>query len=158
MELLEIKSNEGIGKIKLGLERNEVYRILGYSGSSNATSEWIGNYNIEYKDNTVAFIEIPNPIADTPIVLFNGVDVFKTEASLLVRYISEFDRYDETDSELGYSYKFPSLGIGLWRPSIFKYEMINDSSFKEMDEEIQRDEIRHLYFDAICVYIKDYYK
>lgn len=33
MEILEIIANEGIGKIKLGMEREEVYRILGKSGN-----------------------------------------------------------------------------------------------------------------------------
>lgn len=93
MELLEIKSNEGIGQIKLGMERKEVYRILGYSIDSTLSAEWIGSYNIEYNDNKVVYIAIPNPIADTPFVLFNGVDVFKTEASLLVRFISDFGSY-----------------------------------------------------------------
>lgn len=36
--------------------------------------------------------------------------------------------------------------------------MINDPEFKEMDEEIQLDEMKHLYFEAICVYKEDYYK
>lgn len=157
MEILEIKSNEGIGQIKLGMLREDVHKLLNYSGDLNSTTEWVGYYHIEYKNNKVVFIEIPNSLTDTYFVLFNGVDVFKTEAKLLVNFISAYGNYDESHLELGYSYKFPSLGIGLWRPSIFEYEMVYDSSFKEMDEEIQRDEIKYLYFEAICVYEKDYY-
>ena len=71
--------------------------------------------------------------------------------------VSDYGNYDESDWELGYTYKFPSLGIGLWRPSIFEYEMIYNSEFKEMEEENQRDEMKYLYIEAICVYEKDYY-
>jgi hypothetical protein len=158
MEILEIKPKEGIGLIKLGMERAEVYRLLNKAGSLNAAVEWVGDYHIEYKNNKVVFIEIPNPMVDTTFVLFNGVDVFKTEANLLVRFISDYGSYDKSEWEMGYSCKFPSLGIGLWRPSVFTYEMINETSFKEMDEEIQRDEIKYLYFEAVCVYISDYYE
>ena len=158
MEMLEIKSNEGIGKIKLGMEREEVYRAIDILGDLNSTDEWIGGYHIEYKNNKVVFIEIPNSFADDNFVLFNGVDVFKTEAKLLVKFISDYGSYDKSDRELGYSYKFPSLGIGLWRPSIFEYEMMFDTNFKEMNEEIQRDEMKYLYFEAICVFEKNYYK
>jgi hypothetical protein len=158
MEILKITSNEGIGQIKLGMEREEVYRILGKSGNLQDSSEWIGDYHIGYEKGNVVFIELPNSITDTHFVLFNGADVFKTEAKLLVKYISDYGKYDESDWELGYSYSFPSLGIGLWRPIIFEYEMINNPEFKEMDKEIQLDEMKHLYFEAVCVYKKDYYK
>lgn len=49
MEILEIKPKEGIGLIKLGMERAEVYRILNKAGSLNAAVEWVGDYHIEYK-------------------------------------------------------------------------------------------------------------
>lgn len=158
MEILEIKPNKGIGQIELGMGREEVYRILGRPSNPQQSSEWIDNYHIEYEENKVVFIELANAITDTHFVLFNGVDVFRTEAKLLVKYISDYGKYDESDRELGYTYRFPSLGIGLWRPSIFEYEMVNDPEFKEMDEEIQRDEIKYLYFEAFCVFKEDYYK
>lgn len=158
MEILEITPNEGIGQIKLGMEREEVHKILGKSEKLQESSEWIDDYHIEYEKNKVIFIEISNVFTDAYFVLFNGVDVFRTEAKLLVKYISDYGQYDESDWELGYSYSFPSLGIGLWRPSIFEYDMINDPEFKEMDEEIQLDEMKYLYFETICVYKEDYYK
>ena len=129
MEILEVKPNEGIGRIKLGMERDEVYRILGKSGDLNAEVEWIDDYHIGYENGKVVFIEIPNSISRNNFVLFNGVDVFRTEAKLLVKVISEYGHYDNSDGELGFSYRFSMLGIGLWRPSIFEYEMIYDSSF-----------------------------
>ncbi|GMQ57015.1 hypothetical protein AN1V17_14090 [Vallitalea sediminicola] len=90
-------------------------------------------------------------------MLFNGVDIFSTEAKLLVKYISEYGKYDETDAELGYSYSFKTLGIGLWRPVIFEYEMIDSKEFRELDEEIQLDDIKHLYFESVCVFQENYY-
>jgi hypothetical protein len=157
MEILEITANEGIGQIKLDMDREEVYRILGKSGNLQGSSEWIDNYHVVYEENRVVFIELPNVIKETHFVLFKGVDVFRTEAKLLVKYIFDYGKYDESDWELGYSYRFPSIGLGLWRPSIFEYEMINNPDFKEMTEENQLDELKYLYFEAICVYKKDYY-
>ncbi len=157
MEILEIEQNIGIGKIKLGMEREDVYRVLGKQGDISATIEWIENYHIEYRNNKLVFIEIPNSVLDNYFVLFNGVDIFRTEAKLLVKYIAEYGKYDETDLELGYTYRFPSLGIGLWRPSIFEYEMIHNKDFKDMPEEIQLDQMKYLFFEAVCVYVADYY-
>jgi len=158
MEILEIIPNEGIGPIKLGMNRKEVYKILEHPIKPNESCEWVGDYHIGYENNKVNFIEIPNSFMNTHFVLFNGVDVFRTEAKLLVKYISDYGKYDEFHRESGYSYRFPSLGIGLWRPTIFEYEMINDPEFKEMDEGIQLDEMKYLYFEAVCVYKEDYYK
>lgn len=45
----------------------------------------------------------------------------------------------------------------MYNDSAIKFNMIYDSSFKEMDEEIQRDEMKYLYFEGICVYISNYY-
>lgn len=53
MEILEIRPNEGIGKIKLGMDREEVYRILGKYGNIQESIEWITNYHIEYEKNKV---------------------------------------------------------------------------------------------------------
>ena len=158
MDIVNIKANESIGKIKLGMKREEVYKVLGKPGDSSAQSEWIDLYNIEYRDNKVVFIQIPNTYSNDYFVLFHGVDVFKTEAKLLVKHISEYGDYNAADPELGFSYHFPELGVGFWRPLIFKYEMINDTDFKNMPEENQLDEIKHLYFETVCVYTKDYYR
>jgi hypothetical protein len=157
VEILEIEQNAGIGQIKLGMEREDVYRVLRKQGDSSATIEWIENYHIEYRNNKVIFVEVPNSASNNCFVLFNGVDIFRTEVKLLVKYIAEYGKYDETDWELGYTYRFPSLGIGLWRPSIFEYEMINNKDFKDMPEEIQLDQMKYLYFEAVCVYASDYY-
>lgn len=158
MNILKIVANEGIGKIKLAMEREEVYKILGKNGDKQKKIEWINDYHIEYENNKVIFIELANDIADNHFVLFKGVDVFKTEAKLLVKHMTDYGKYDESDDELGYSYSFPSLGIGFWRPSIFEYDMINDLEFKEMDKDIQLDEMKYLFFESVCVYKKDYYK
>ena len=157
MDILEIEQNVGIGQIKLGMEREEVYKVLDKRGEDNATIEWIRNYHIEYRNDKVVFIEIPNSVSDDYFVLYQGVDVFKTEAKLLVRHITEYGKYEETDQELGYTYSFPSLGIGLWRPSIFEYEMLLHKEFRDMPEEIQLDQMKYLYFESACAFTPDYY-
>lgn len=89
--------------------------------------------------------------------MFNGVDVFRTEAKLLVKHITESGNYDETDWELRFTYHFPSLGIGLWRSMIFEYDMIYTNDFKDMPAEIQIDQMKYLFFESVCVYAADYY-
>ncbi len=157
MEILEIEQNVGIGKIRLGMEREDVYRVLGKNGNYSVTIEWIDNFHVEFRNNKVIFIELPNPASNNCFVLFHRVDVFKTEARLLIKHISEYGKYDELDPELGYSYCFPSLGLGFWRPSIFDYDMIHDNDFKALPEEIQVDQMKYLYFEAVCVFASDYY-
>jgi hypothetical protein len=157
MDIVSIKANEGIGKIKLGMEREEVYKVLGKTGDTNAQSEWIDIYHIEYRASKVVFIQLTNTYTNDYFALLHGVDVFRTEAKLLVKYISEFGDYNPSDSELGFSYHFAELGVGFWRPVIFEYEMINDVHFKSMIEENQLDEVKHLYFETVCAYTKDYY-
>lgn len=157
MEILKVVPNKSIGKIQIGMDRQEVYSILG-TPDKQESLEWIDDYHIEYADDKVIFIEIPDSFADTHFVLFEGADLFRTEAKLLVKYISEYGKYDENDSELGYSYSFKELGLGLWRPVIFEYDMVNDPEFQELEPENQEDEFRHLFFESICVFVKDYYK
>ncbi|GKX28767.1 hypothetical protein SH1V18_12470 [Vallitalea longa] len=157
MQILKVVPGKSIGEIEIGMDRQEVYRIIG-TPKKQESIEWIDEYHIEYANDKVIFIEVPDSFRDTHFVLFEGVDLFRTEAKLLVKYISEYGKYDETDCELGYSYSFKELGIGLWRPVIFEYDMLDDPEFQELDPEIQQDEFKHLFFESICVFVKDYYK
>jgi hypothetical protein len=140
------------------MKREEVYRILDEVGDGNSDHEWIDFYHIGYDKDLVAFIEMPNLYMDNRFVLFNGIDVFRTEAKSLVRLISDYGKLDDTDCELGYTYRFPSLGLGFWRSRVFEYGMMDEPIFKEMSKENQFDEIRHLYFEAVSVFSSDYYK
>jgi hypothetical protein len=62
----------------------------------------------------VAFIELSNG-KDFETILF-GLPVFVTAAPVLIREVGHRAKLDESDSELGYSYVFPSLNLAFWRP------------------------------------------
>ncbi|WDV47646.1 hypothetical protein PV797_08160 [Clostridiaceae bacterium M8S5] len=157
MQLLEIVPKKSIGPVELGMDRKEVYAILGEPKEAGKGLEWVNDYHIQYDDNDkVIFIEIPNSFIDTHFVLYKGVDVFATEAKILVKILSEDGDYEDEDE--GYSYSFNSLGIGFWRPVVFEYEMVYDPEFQELLPEIQLDEIKHRFFETVCVFVDDYYK
>lgn len=158
MTLLPLIENQKLGQVHLGMTREEVYKELKQEGDPAAKEEWLGDYHLEYRKGKVVFIERPNPFSADTIVLFKDVDVFKTEASLLIKYISDFGAYDDTDSEIGYSYRFPTLGIGFWRSSLFEYSMLNSEDFKDMPLCDQLEELRYLYFESVCVFTPDYYE
>lgn len=158
MTLLTLIENQNLGPIHLGMTREDVYKTLKQEGDPSAKEEWLGDYHLEYRDGKVVFIERPNPFSADTIVLFKDVDVFKTEASLLIKYISDYGAYDDTDPEIGYSYRFPTLGIGFWRSSIFEYNLLNSEDFKTMPPCNQLEELRYLYFESVCVFTPDYYE
>ncbi len=154
MEIINIIENKSIGIISLGMERNEVYKLLGVVGDHDKKHEWIGNFHVGYTNDKVSFIEISNSLKNDNFVLLRGADVFRTEAKLLIKYLSEFGDFLSEDN--GYSYSSKSLGMSLWRPIIFEYEMVYDDEYKYMSDERLIEEFSYLCFEAIAVFNSDY--
>ena len=50
MKILKVIPRQSIGKIKIGMNREEVYSILGMP-KKQETIEWIGDYHIEYDND-----------------------------------------------------------------------------------------------------------
>ncbi len=152
--VLEVKPGESIGLIHLGMSRQEVYAVLGQPVKSGAL-EWVGDYHIEFEDDQVLFIEIPDILSKDYYVLFKNISLFTTEASLLIEVLSKYGVCKDEDN--GYSYDFPSLQLALWRSDVFTYDMITSEEVFIRGEENMEDDMRGLYFETICVYKVGYY-
>ena len=153
--ILNVYPGDSIGQIKLGMSRSEVYELLGDPIKQSETLEWVGDYHIEYKDNKVIFIEIPYAISEQYFVLFKNIDLFNTEASLLIEILSKYGKC--TDNDFGYSYYFPTFVIAFWRPTVFEYSMITVEELIERGDENMIDDMRRLYFETVCVFEEGYY-
>jgi len=120
---LSIKPLEGVGKVKFGMSSHEIseilsktpskfYRIIGLEPQTDAYFN--SSFQIDYNNKgECVFIEISsNKNYD---VLFNGINVFKTNAQDLIKITSKVEDYDHNHPELGFSYIFLKLELSLWR-------------------------------------------
>jgi len=69
----------------------------------------------------------------------------------LVIHIEKFLEYLKGDweTESGLSYIFKDIGLSLWRPTVFKEEMIQEEWFQELNQELKDDQMRYRYFESI---------
>lgn len=115
----------GVGPVHLGASRESVHAALGapeesffkVPTSQHPTDTWFqSGFQVFYEGEhpTVTFIELSGG-SDFEAVLFE-LPVFTTQVPILVAEINRRSRLDETDPELGYTYKFPSLELAFWRP------------------------------------------
>lgn len=109
-------------------------------------------FKLEYdaQDN-VNFIEIDSIGASDFRCYLNGLDVFYTKVDELVKNLDEISKYDRNRWDLGFTYYFPESGLYLWRPVIRNEADLQQEWFKELDPDIQEDEMRNLYFRTVAV-------
>lgn len=112
---LEIRPNDGIGPIKLGMDRDTVRKIMGSSRRSETDMDHFDALKVCYgPDQKVEFVEASTG-SDT-VFLFEGMDVFDTPEDTLVRHVKRFDTPDPQLSKKGAEYLFPKLILSLWSP------------------------------------------
>jgi len=143
MDKLNIKPHVGVGKIRLGMNKIEVNQLLGEPLSYEEDIEYYFNnfLQISYDEkNEVEFIEIFSSINFD--VEYNGIQIFNSTAKEVIEKICEFQKYDENDPELGYSYIFKNIDLSLYR-----------SVVPENDEDKEGK-----YFSTIGIGIKGYWE
>jgi hypothetical protein len=117
----------GIAPVLIGMSRDEVRRVMSEkpqafrktSASQYETDAFHGAaFQVFYAGDQpcVEYIELSR--SPHLIAMFRGINVFETPAEDLVRLISQYASYDESDREIPYSYIFPSLEMSLWRPVV----------------------------------------
>ncbi|WP_334077446.1 hypothetical protein [Paenibacillus sanfengchensis] len=143
MEILNIVPGESIGTVKIGMTQTQAEAaMMSYDG-----------LNISYdEDHKVDFIEIGYGANDQFKCVYGDFDLFNTKASELVSMIDQISPYDRNEPEIGYTYKYPKIGLSLWRSTILTEEDLQEDWFKELSADIQEDEMKHLYFEAVAVY------
>lgn len=156
MEDLIIEPGIGIGTIKLGMTKPDVEACLAeysnnYKNDLLMDNFFVNRFNIEYNQkNEVEFIEVDSSLKELFNCKCNGVDVFRSKADDVISAFSLKSAFDpNTESET--LFRFPSLGISFWRSRALKEKQMEEAWFKEMDPEIQEDEKRFLYFEAVSV-------
>ncbi|WP_253721269.1 hypothetical protein [Brevibacillus brevis] len=149
--------NEGcsVGAIKLGMREEEVQQyIQSYKEKClNPRISFHRNFRCEYdSEGRLIYIEVVNDLKRHFNCLFRDIDVFNTRASQLVKMIDILSPYDRNSAHGGFVYKFPELGLSFWRGNVLSEEDMEKDWFKEMDPEIQEDEMKNLYFETVSIY------
>ncbi|MCM3785014.1 hypothetical protein M3231_18750 [Neobacillus mesonae] len=164
-DILKIEPGVGIGKIKLGMTKEELAVYEEEYLKEYPEKPWrdIGFehlFRIDYDVNhRISFIEIINYDMEHMNFdcLYEDINLFSTKAKDLVLTINEISPYKPDEYDMGYSYHFPEIGLVLWRGSVFHEEQIHEAWFQEMPMESQEQELRYLYFETVSVMICNYY-
>ncbi|ELK42695.1 hypothetical protein BAG01nite_20830 [Brevibacillus agri] len=161
MDKLTIEPGVGIGTIKLGMSKEEVAKCIKEYNQKYNEEHFVNNYfqavfRVKYDSNgKVNWIEIPSSVQEVFDCVFMDIDVFRTKAIDLVEEIDKITKYDRNYIELGYAYHFPEIGLLFWRPIVLTEEDLEKEWFKELDPEIQQDEMRNLFFETVTVFKGD---
>lgn len=140
--IVHIKPGKSIGEINIGMSQNDAEKYLSNSQLS---------FQIEYEGKRVSFIEINAGAEIDFSCSYDNIDFFKTKATQLVDMLDAISPYDREESD-GFTYRFPKLGLVLWRNLNFSEEDMKQSWFKEMPIENQKDTMRSLYFETVGVF------
>lgn len=169
MDEIIIIPNKMVGKLELGMNRNEVENILHNSilKIKNQEEERFKEieivkyysetslmYVIGYKDNKAFEICLDNAISEICNVTLKDVNIFKEKAEDIISKLRIYSSYtwDTDDEDLGMQYNFDQLGISLWRESAFHPKLMQDKEFLELSKENQEIEKRYWYFQMINVH------
>ncbi|MRN54902.1 sedoheptulokinase [Paenibacillus monticola] len=142
LEQIIVQPGQAIGPFRLGMTEAEI----GISARNYPM-----HYNVEYDEAGLAsFIEIAEP-GEEWSCRYRDMDLFRTTAKKLIADLDQESPYDRKYAETGCTYLFSSLGLTLWRSSELTEEEMCSEEFKALPADIQEDELRHLYFEAVAV-------
>ncbi|WP_025026346.1 hypothetical protein [Caldalkalibacillus mannanilyticus] len=151
MEELLIKEGSSVGLIHLGMAKEEVEPIVTLYCDKYCNLH-DSSFMLAY-DNAGRITHIQLVIEDLREhfnCTLRGIDLFNTKADQLVEMLDKISPYIRNeDAEIGYTYKFPELGMELWRGRICTEEDLKADWFKEMSLDNQEDEKRFLYFETV---------
>lgn len=165
-DVLLVEPGVGIGKIKLGMTKEELAAceeeyLKEYPGKPWHDIPFESLFQIEYDENNrIHFIQIINYDMDHMnfVCLYKDIDLFSTKAKDLVPTINEISPYKTEGKDLGFSYYFLEIGLALWRGNIFHEEQMHEEWFRQSSPEDQEYELKYLYFETVSVMTPDYYK
>ncbi|KPV56344.1 hypothetical protein QJ48_28320 [Paenibacillus sp. A3] len=163
MEKLTIEPGQGIGLIKLGMNKLAVEKALqdytaSYHGINYGDNYFADAFRIEYDlEEKVKFVEIPWTLKNVFTCTCSDIDVFNTKAEELIKKLDNISPYDRQHQELGYTYVFPQWGLSLWRSRKFEEDDMQTDWFKNLSPENQEDELRFMYFESVSIWSESYY-
>jgi hypothetical protein len=114
----EINAQMSVGPIVFGMTRAAVRKLLGEPDwIDSAREQYLHGLIIHYDETqTVEFIELEK--SEMFNLTFCGKSLHAMTAEEVVSFVSQFDRFEVNDAELGHSYIFPRLDLSLWRSTI----------------------------------------
>jgi len=121
MKAFDFEPMRGIrGGVQFGMSREKVRTLLAPASAdpfSRGKTQIDGFYGsalqVNYDgDGKVEFIEFARSVG----VSLDGFDLFASEVDSVVAHLSGLYALDEEKLEPGYSFTFPAIELGLWRP------------------------------------------
>lgn len=150
MKEIIIKEGQSVGLFQFGMKLEEV---------EHYNNLYIEKYN-SYADSFTFEYDEEGHVTDIHLIIdalkhnfhctFKGIDILNTKASELIEFFDRITPYiRDQNASLGYSYKFPKLGLSFWRGNVCTEEDLELDWFKELLPDIQEDTKRFLYFETV---------
>ena len=125
LTVYEVVPHVGVGPVYLGMTRDEVRRVMPgpyeafrkVPDAQHETDAFLSSgFQVFYGGElpVAEYIELSRESGFRAV--YRGIDVFATPADEVVAHVCRDAAFDSADWELGYSYIFPDLDLGLWRP------------------------------------------
>lgn len=163
MKVINVYPYHGIGDILFGMTRRQVEQIIScnsYCEDKILNDGYISvryeDYHITYRDNEVVEICINEPLDNAYMVVFDGIDLFRTKAEEIFDTLKKFSKYDCDcyDEYLSSSYYFKAFNMTLWRESAFHPKLLKEDWFLELisaNEENLEYEQKFCFFQQVCL-------
>lgn len=159
---------EGIGTIKLGHEKAEVEKVLGYPTTIYGSQCFYDDYEfrIDYdKSDKIEFIEfIYGPFPEKSKLSVYNINPFLVGAENLINLLTNQNNGEIDESEAEYCYAFKEISVGIFREATEKdieemiSEMKESGEYEENKNWIVEDLEKSKNFWTIGIGIKNYYR
>lgn len=177
MDALEIFPGQGLGPLRLGIPPEALEGTLTrlrIDWSPAPVSIWAerqaetdapglitGRYGdersfflVQYQNGQAVEIGVDRLLDETLPVLWEGLPLFRLPAEEVVAALSRKSPVlcDHPDTDLGTDYRFPALGLRLWRERAFHPKLLQDPDYRRDMAEVLEKETRYRYFQLAAVY------
>ena len=170
MKTVEVVPFERIGDLVLGIDQSSLRNAVGgdfenqpahvSGGISFPEKDWFYDHSVSVHYDLQS--KLANRVSvgiDSPFkVLFKGLDIFSSEVTQVLSHTHKYGVLSENDTELGYSYIFPKLGIDYWRDSITEDLMADLANADEEDEDCILEDIeKSKKFQLVSIFDEAYW-
>ena len=154
MERYEVRPGEGFGPFRLGMEEAEVEQLR----RALDLREPPYAFYLEYLDGKLSRIGLDS--FSGAAAVYQDLDLFHTHAEEIIGALAEQEDFlcDCADPELASTYRFPALGLELWREGAYHPKLLRNSRFMEElghDPELLAEEQQFWYFHQVWVQTDD---
>ena len=129
METYEVYPCAGLGPFRLGMTEDEVAALQ----NRLFPGVYPGLYcRTEYLDGRLAAVSLFAD--DNRQILYGGLDLTRVHAEKLIPRLAQEAAFicDCVDPELADTYRFPALGLELWRERVYHPKLLNNPEFQKL--------------------------